>query len=82
MKKVKQEVIDHPILSLTMAVLSTTIITLGTTSFATIGFVNEKHKQGIEYVKERHTDLKSDITEIKESIISINENILKIYQRK
>lgn len=79
---VKTEIKEHPILMLTMAVLSTAIISLGTTSFATISYVNEKHKEGVGYVKEKHNDLKSDVIEIKKTINEINKNILKLYQRK
>jgi hypothetical protein len=82
MKKIKEEVADHPILSLFLVVFSSTILTLGTTTFATMSYVDNKHKEGKQYVREKHDELKQDLTEMKDTLQDINNNILDLYKNK
>ena len=77
--KLSNEMKEHPFFVLFFSVLSTVIITLGTTTFATIGYVDKQYKASKDYVNEKHQGVKEDLKEIKDGILGINERILDIY---
>ena len=90
---IKAEVKENPILAITMTIVTTALVSIGSSTFATIGYVNDKHKEGISYMKERyqitskdinekHNDIKTEMSDIKKTIKELNHNIMKLYQGK
>ena len=87
--KVKKETLSHPIFVFVALIISTIIATLGSTTFATMSYVDNKYKESKKYTQEKHRfirddmknkhkDYKDDIKEIKKAIQNINNNILTI----
>jgi len=80
--KIQDEIKEHPILMLAMSVLIAVAITVGNTTFATMSYVDKKHKESKNYTKEKVDTIKNDIKEIKATLRNINNNILKLFKGK
>lgn len=91
--KIKNEIIDHPIMAVLFLIISTIVTTLGTTTFATMGYVDKRYVESKAFTEKRyqiikedvnskHSEIRSDMKEIKRSIMNVNNNILKLYKEK
>ena len=79
---IEKEIKDHPIMYIIIACLCTAISVFGTTTFATMNYVDKQDRQVKEYVKEKNDDLKKDLDDIKKALATANKNILNIYKEK
>lgn len=68
----------NPLLYLLAAVLSTGLVTLMSSSYATISHVDREVKNVKDYVNDKHKPIKEDITEIKASVKNVEAILLKI----
>jgi len=68
----------NPILYLFGAIVSTALFTFMTSTYATITHVDKEVKNVKDYVNNKHTPIKEDITEIKASVKNVEAILLKI----
>jgi len=92
MGKVSEEIKDHPIMSVFIGIISSAIITVGSTTFATMGYVDkkfndskkhvdEKYKTVQTNIDEKHSEIKEQLKSINTNIIIIQRNVLEIYKQ-
>jgi len=81
MKKVKDEIKDHPLLYIFLAVISAGIAVFGSTTMATNNYVDKGDSLSREYTKEKTGDLKKELSEIKTAIRDNHKLIIKLIEK-
>lgn len=78
----KSEMVEHPALMTIVLIISTVVVTLGTTTFATMNYVDKRYVESRSYTKEKFDTIRTDIKDIKKQIQNVNNNILRLYRGK
>ncbi len=79
---VASEIKNHPLLYIALTVICTAVTVFGTSTFATMGYVDRRHNEARVYVNEKDKNIRSELKEIKEGIKNVNTNILNLYKER
>ena len=91
MKKMKEDIKNNPMMTIFFLIVSTTVTMLGTTTFATMNYVDKKYSESKTYtegryniikndVDSKHSEVRSDLKDVKTELRNLNNNILKLRQ--